>query len=86
MIFEILDYFGTGAHDIRWMSALRGPKRSGDRGSFYIANILQSLQESIGYPSIDSLKAISRYFSVTIDELICSEEIMNAAKEKKRYW
>ena len=24
-----------------------------------------------GYPSIDSLKAISRYFSVTIDELIC---------------
>lgn len=25
----ILDYFGTGVHDIRWMSALRGPKRSG---------------------------------------------------------
>ena len=25
-----------------------------------------------GYPSIDSLKEISRYFSVTIDELICT--------------
>ncbi len=36
-----------------------------------------------GYPSIDSLKAISRHFSVTIDELICSEEIMIAAKEDK---
>ena len=32
------------------------------------------VQESVGYPSIDSLKAISRYFSVTIDELICSSE------------
>ena len=35
-----------------------------------------------GYPSIDSLKEISRYFSVTIDELICPEEIISAAKEK----
>ena len=29
-----------------------------------------------GYPSIDSLKGISRYFSVTIDELICSQEMI----------
>ena len=36
-----------------------------------------------GYPSIDSLKEISRFFSVTIDELICSEEIMVAAKDDK---
>ena len=36
-----------------------------------------------GYPSIDSLKEISRFFSVTIDELICSEEIMIAAKDEK---
>ena len=39
-----------------------------------------------GYPSIDSLKEISRFFSVTIDELICSEEILSAAEtEKKAY-
>ena len=37
-----------------------------------------------GYPGIDSLKEISRYFSVTIDELICPEEIISAAKEEKR--
>ena len=36
-----------------------------------------------GYPSIDSLKEISKFFSVTIDELICSEEIMIAAKDEK---
>ena len=37
-----------------------------------------------GYPSLDSLKEISRYFSVTIDELICSEEILSAAEEEKK--
>ena len=33
-----------------------------------------------GYPSIDSLKEISKFFSVTIDELICSREFMTAAE------
>ena len=37
-----------------------------------------------GYPSIGSLKEISRYFSVTIDELICPEEILSAAVEEKQ--
>ena len=37
-----------------------------------------------GYPSIDSLKMISRYFSVSIDELICPEEIISAAAEEKQ--
>ena len=36
-----------------------------------------------GYPSIDSLKEISRYFSVTIDELICPDEILSAAEKEK---
>ena len=36
-----------------------------------------------GYPSIDSLKEISRFFSVTIDEMICPEEIISAAEEEK---
>ena len=34
-----------------------------------------------GYPSIDSLKAIAKYFHVTIDELIGSEEIVNLAEQ-----
>ena len=37
-----------------------------------------------GYPSIDSLKEISRYFSVSIDELICSDEIITAAENEKQ--
>ena len=37
-----------------------------------------------GYPNLDSLKEISRYFSVTIDDLICSEEIITAAEDEKR--
>ena len=37
-----------------------------------------------GYPSLDSLKQISRYFSVSIDELICPEEIISAAEEEKK--
>ncbi len=37
-----------------------------------------------GYPSIDSLKEISRYFSVTIDELICPEELLSAAEAEKQ--
>lgn len=37
-----------------------------------------------GYPNLDSLKEISRYFSVSIDELICSEEILSAAEDEKK--
>lgn len=52
--------------------------------NLYVSRTAISKWESgRGYPSIDSLKAISRYFSMTIDELICPEEIMIAAKEEK---
>ena len=37
-----------------------------------------------GYPGIDSLKEIARFFSVTIDELICPQEIISAAEDDKR--
>ncbi len=37
-----------------------------------------------GYPNIDSLKELSRCFSVTIDELICPDEIITAAENEKR--
>ena len=35
-----------------------------------------------GYPSIDSLREISRFFSVTIDDLLSSEELISAAKDE----
>ena len=34
-----------------------------------------------GYPSIDSLKTIAKYFHVTIDELICGEEMAALAEQ-----
>ena len=37
-----------------------------------------------GYSGIDSLKEISRYFSVTIDDLICSDEMITVAENDKK--
>ena len=37
-----------------------------------------------GYPGIDSLQELSRFFSVSIDELICPDEIISAARDEKR--
>lgn len=35
-----------------------------------------------GYPSIDSLKALSKFYSVSIDELLSSEEVLTIAEEE----
>ena len=37
-----------------------------------------------GYPSIDSLKEISKYFSVSIDELLSSEKLITIAEKENR--
>lgn len=37
-----------------------------------------------GYPNIESLKELSRFFRVSIDELICPDEIIMAAENEKR--
>lgn len=37
-----------------------------------------------GYPNIDSLKAISAYFSISLDELLSSEAILTIAEEESR--
>ena len=37
-----------------------------------------------GYTSIDSLKAIARFYSVTIDELLSGEEVLNLAQEDRQ--
>lgn len=36
-----------------------------------------------GYPSIDSLKEISKFFDITLDDLLSNEEILDAAKEDR---
>ncbi len=37
-----------------------------------------------GYPSIDSLKELSRFFSVSIDELLSSEKLISIAEKENR--
>ena len=37
-----------------------------------------------GYPNIDSLKAISKFFSVSIDELLSSDELLTIAEEDSK--
>lgn len=37
-----------------------------------------------GYPNIESLKAISKFFSVTIDDLLSGEEALTIAEEDSR--
>jgi len=37
-----------------------------------------------GYPNIDSLKAISKFFSVSIDDLLSSDEVLTIAEEENK--
>jgi transcriptional regulator with XRE-family HTH domain len=50
--------------------------------ALYVSRTAISKWESgRGYPSIDSLKAIAGYFSVTIDDLLSGDEVLAIAEE-----
>lgn len=53
--------------------------------ALYVSRTAISKWESgRGYPNIDSLKAISKFFSVTIDELLSVEKILFIAEEENK--
>ena len=53
--------------------------------ALYVSRTAISKWESgRGYPSIDSLKEIAKYFSVTIDELLSSDEVLSIAEEDNK--
>ena len=53
--------------------------------SLYVSRTAVSKWESgRGYPSIDSLKEISNYFSVTIDDLLSSEKLLFIAEKENK--
>ena len=53
--------------------------------ALYVSRTAISKWESgRGYPSIDSLKAISGFFSVTIDALLSGDEVLTIAEEDRR--
>ena len=53
--------------------------------ALYVSRTAVSKWESgRGYPNIDSLKAIARFFSVTIDALLSGEEVLTIAEEDRK--
>ena len=53
--------------------------------ALYVSRTAVSKWESgRGYPSIDSLKEISSYFSVTVDELLSAEKILTIAEKENK--
>ncbi len=53
--------------------------------ALYVSRTAVSKWESgRGYPNIDSLKEISRYFSVTIDDLLSGEKLISIAEEENK--
>ena len=51
----------------------------------YVSRAAVSKWESgRGYPSIDSLKEISSYFSITIDELLSGEKLLSIAEKENK--
>lgn len=53
--------------------------------ALYVSRTAVSKWESgRGYPSIDSLKGIAEYFSVTVDELLSSDDLLSIAEKENR--
>lgn len=53
--------------------------------ALYVSRTAVSKWESgRGYPSIDSLKAIAKYFSVTIDDLLSGDAVISIAEQENR--
>ncbi|MBR6789327.1 MAG: helix-turn-helix transcriptional regulator [Oscillospiraceae bacterium] len=53
--------------------------------ALYVSRTAVSKWESgRGYPNIDSLKALAKFFSVTVDELLSGGEVLNIAEEDSR--
>ena len=53
--------------------------------ALYVSRTAISKWESgRGYPNIDSLKAIAKFFGVTIDELLSGDELLTIAEEDNR--
>ena len=53
--------------------------------ALYVSRTAVSKWESgRGYPSIDSLKEISKFFSVTIDDLLSGEKLITIAEKENK--
>ena len=69
----------TGTEKKPWADA----GRTGEQ--LYVSRTAISKWESgRGYPSIDSLKAIAKYFSVSVDDLLSGDTVLTIAEENRK--
>lgn len=70
--------FGEKLQELRKQ---RGLTQEELAGSLFVSRTAISKWESgRGYPSIDSLKAIAKFFSVTVDGLLSTDEVLSIAE------
>ena len=51
---------------------------------FVLRTAISKWESGRGYPNIESLKAISKYFSISVDELLSGGELLTLAEEEQR--
>ena len=63
----------------------RGLTQEGLAEQLYVSRTAISKWESgRGYPSIDSLKAIAKYFAVSVDDLLSGDMVLTIAEEDQK--
>ena len=70
--------FSEKLHELRKSRSLTQEELA--EALFVSRTAISKWESGRGYPSIDSLKEVSRFFSVTIDDLICSDEMIIVAE------
>ena len=71
--------FNEKLQELRKQKALTQEELS--EALFVSRTAISKWESGRGYPNIDSLKAIARFFGVTIDELLSGEELLTIAEE-----
>ena len=51
---------------------------------YFSRTAISKWESGRGYPGIESLKAISKFFSVSLDELLSSETVLTMAEEENK--
>ena len=75
-------HFGTKLNTLRKQ---KGLTQEALAEALYVSRTAVSKWESgRGYPNLDSLKSISKLFSVSIDELLSGEEALTIAEEDNK--
>ncbi len=74
--------FSEKLHELRKSRSLTQEELA--EALFVSRTAISKWESGRGYPSIDSLKEVSRFFSVTIDDLICSDEMIIVAENDKK--